>query len=290
MGTKAQNRKEKIVEVGILNFKIHTKAPKKYERLFEFLTAVEHVKVRGSEFGTIGYLRKSQKDFLFGEIYLFLNIDPSALWYDAEKRAPVEADAIGMETRIFDRLKPHLKQKLFLFDLRNHRLFFDSKGFSPSAARLLFEQLCEEAAIIDQIGEIDIEIHSTQESVQQILKIPTLTYLEISLTLPNPEDLTDAQEALYSELRAEGILKYKEIRRSTKDVGITPNRRTADLVEISRTEGSAIGIGFEADQPIRLSTQEHPEIIRESYFTLTERPMDAFLRVADQIYNKFVRL
>jgi hypothetical protein len=278
--------KQRMVNVGILNFKIHSKKAEKYVRLFESLSAVQHVKVRGSEFGTIGYVKRLEKKFLVGEIYLFLNIDPNAPWWDAEKRAPIESDALGMETKIFERLKPHLKQKSYLFDLRNHRLYFDCDGFNPLATRRFFERLFQEAGLLEQLGEFDIEIHSSKESIDQILKTPNMTLLEIYISVPNPEDLSEAEQAIYQELQAEGTLKFREIRKSTQKIGIKPNERTANLVRLSRTEGYSRSLGFSEGQPISSFTQEHPEIISESYSILREKPTDALLRVADSIYNR----
>jgi hypothetical protein len=285
MARKGLKIKEKTLKVGILNFKIHTKVPDRYEKFFKLISEVELVKVRGTEFGTVGYLRKSKENFLFGEIYLFLNIDPSSPWYDAKKRAPIEPDAIGMETRVFDRLKPHLKQRAYLFDLRNHRLYFDTQGFSPNAALTFFEQLCTEANVIQEIGEIDIEVHSSLESIDEILSIPNLTYLETFITLPNPEDLTESEAAVYAELQAEGLLSIKEIRKSDKEEGINPQPRTRNLVRLSRTEGYTRARGFMGDELVIRHTDEHPQIIHETYFEKTEKPVDALMRVADSIFQ-----
>ena len=266
MGKKAPKPREKNVEVAVLNIKVHSTAPNKFERLFELISAVEHVKVRGTEFGTIGYLKKAEKDFLVGEIYLFLNIDAREPWYDAQKRIPIEPDAIGMETQVFDRLKPHLKQRAYVFDLRNHTFYVDSNGFSPNVARVFLKRLCEHAQTIQQIGEIDIEVHSTEESIDEILGMPNLTYLEVFVTLPNPVDLTETQQQLFRELQEEGIINVKEIKKSSKEAGITPRPRTRDLVYLSRTDGYTRAGGFIQDQYVVRHTEQHPKIVNEPYF------------------------
>lgn len=282
---KVSASREKRVWVAVLNVKVHSELPNRYERLFELISAIKHVKVRGSEFGTIGYLKKTEENFLVGDIYLFLNIDPKEEWYDAEKRIAVDPDAIGMETQIFERLKPHLKKRAYAFDLRNHSLYYDSSGFSPNVARQFFEKLCKQADISQEVGEVDIKIQASKQSIDDILAMKNMIYLEVFLTKLNPEGLTQAQEELHQELVAEGVISRKEIIKSTKELGIKPQNRTKNLVYLSRNNGYAHAQNFVNDQLITLRTEDHPEVIAEGFFIKTERPLDALLRVAENIYQ-----
>lgn len=288
MVKEAIKPRERRLDVGILNVKVDSDIPAKYERLFELVSAIEHVKVRGAEFGTIGYLRKKEEHFLVGEVYLFLNIDPREPWYDAQKKVPVEPDAIGKETLIFGRLKPHLKKRTCAFDFRNHSFYFDSKGFSPNTAKKFFDSLCLQADICQLIGDVDIRVHATKQSIDAILDMKNMVYLEIFLTKLNPEGLTEAQRELHQELIDEGVISRREITKSTKEIRIKPQARTKNLIYLSRTNGYTHATEYIDNKLVAKRTEDHPEIISENYFVKTETPVDALLRVAENVYQNMM--
>lgn len=81
----------KKIEAAALNIKIHPHPTIRYVDMFNHLYSLSnHVKIWDKYYGTIGWIKpldeKKPEKGLEGEIYKYLNIDPTQQWFDKKEK------------------------------------------------------------------------------------------------------------------------------------------------------------------------------------------------------------
>ena len=274
----------KKMELAVMNIKIHPHSPEKYIDLFKKTFKIESLgKIRGSDWGTIGSLRETtlnNKKTLHGTIYRFLNIDPSAPWLDLNARKAIQPDEEGGKLPVAEHLKPNCKEILYIFYPDDHRLFFECRNISPGSMRKLLRKLFSERAIFHEFGEVDVDIESTKEAIKSILKIPRMTRLQIVFHRPNDDQLIGARKRVAKRLEDQGIKHLDQIATTTDKDGLSPDIDTKALMDLARSNGKVIGVGYDGEQKIILSTEEHPLKKAEKYYPDIENRLHVMARIA----------
>lgn len=256
---------EKIMKMGIINIKTHPHSSDKYINLMNDAFRLGRlVKIRGDDWGTTHYLNKTADGEMYGEIYRFLQIDPKAEWLDLRKREPI-VDAEGNPIpQVADELKPNTRRILFVFEPNSHRLFFDVKGITPNLMKQYLERMLNDRTLRRTYGEVYVEVEASQEAIERIIKIPTLTRLEIVISRPN-DDVYDQAQRFLDKMENRGTRKFRQIETSTRSEGITPDEDTIGLMEVAKSNGMVFAVGYDGSERVEESTIPHPLIIPARY-------------------------
>lgn len=260
----------KTLEIGVLNIKIHPHTPEKYVELMEDLFKLaSSVAIRGSDYGTTNYVREiitgKPLEGLYGEFYRYLEINEDEPWLDLKERKTILDKNGEPVPQVDGNKKPNAKEVEFVFYPVGHRLFYNSKNFYPTSAQKLLLNLFSNEVIKRKYGNIDVEIESSKEVIERILKIPSLTKLDISFTRPNDDDIGDLETKIFRRIENQNIRKFHQTISSPKEDGIEPDDETVALMHLATSNGQVDAVGYSGEEKIIESTKPHPLLVREKF-------------------------
>ena len=180
-------------------------------------------------------------------------------------------------------LKPHLRKIIFVFYPKKHRLFFDMHKFSPNNARRLLSALFSHDTIVKNFGHVDVEVETSKEAIEKILEIPSKTKLEIKISLPNPDDISEEEQRVIDRLKNQNARTVKETYTSTKEEGLKPDHETITLMRVVKSNGYVHVTGYEGEKKIEKSTLDHPLFEQEYYNPDTTTTKDALLGLSGRL-------
>jgi hypothetical protein len=285
--------KFKKVEAGALNIKIHPHSTKRYVEYFEEIYSVgNHVKIWDKYYGTIGWLRaideEKPENGIEGEIYKYLNIDPTKQWFDKKENKTIKVDKKDNPPPIPDSLKPHLQEVYFLFFPQKHRLIFEANNLSHNSALKLFEGLLNNPTITKKFGISDIHIESSKETIEKILQLSRLAILEIHIALPNPDDngMSD-EEKILARMDDEGARTVFERKTAFKGKSLTPDDKTKLMMKVATSNGKVYAVGYdEGEKRVVESTENHPLKEKDYYDPDKINIYNAFKLLAKKMLGK----
>jgi len=281
------------LELGILNIKIHPHKPASYVSLFKDIFEIgDLVKIRGSDWGTPNFINeivpeKPLNGFI-GIFFRFLQIDPHKKWLDLKNRKPIVDEKGDPIPQVSSDKKPNMREVEFAFYPEGHLLFFNSKAITPPLAKKLLDGLFNNDKIRKKYGPVDVEIVSSKDIVARILKIPTLTKLEISISRPNGDVISGRKKDFLNRMEDQGIRKHEETNVSERSEGIKPDDDTIALMELATTNGKVFAVGYAGDERIVESTVPHPQIERSKYDSEEMSLLRAIANFSSQIIGKIV--
>jgi len=248
---------------------------------------IEHVERK-----TIG-----EYNYIFGSIARFTEIDKDSPWFNA---ARLKKATIGdiQKIRIPNELKPNFRPFNYLFSLKHHALVFEKydgrHSISPKQVLTFLVNLMSDERIEKDYNEVSIDIFPSEEIIENILSMPTLNKIELTIKPPNSDSLFEIDDI------EEGMVDSK-IRRISAGIS-SPGRIGMKLSEsklgkiflkmIERAglgDGRVDGWGLEENsQPAHYSSEEHPHEVGMAYDPDTQTDQQAFMKVADNFFNWIV--
>lgn len=281
------------MEIGILNIKTHPHEPQKYANLFNDLFKIEEpVKIHGTVWGVPRYINvittDKPEEGLMGTFYKFTQINPSDPWLDLKKRETIlnaEGEAIP---QVDSSKKPNAKEIEFAFYPDGHLFFFNHKMMSPGYAQKMIQNLCGRQEIKRVYGTVDVEIVSSSEAIEKILKIPSLTKLNITFSRPNADVLSGRKRKLLEKMENEKVRRLNQEMISEKGEGIIPDDDTKALMDLATTNGRVFAVGYDGETRVEESTDPYPEVIRETYDPEKTTFLRALVNCSSEALSRFV--
>ena len=285
---------EKALKVSVLNLKIHEKESfEEYVGLMETISRSRFVvKLRGSDYGLIGWQRVIEEDNkkvgVYGMLYKFLNIDPDEPWLDLRSNKKITKEAEDAPPVIPDHLKPNLREIPFYLDATSHHLFFEVRHISPRIALRFFEQCMSDRNVIAEFGPMDVCMATRKEGVEKILNIPYLRKIEYKLTRPNADELGKAfEKAMFDEMAAQGLVTDQRLLRGVKGGRIKPKEKLVNTMNLARNNGWVKGDGYGmAGEPMHEETQYHPVVEKTNYNEKSQSIFSVLMGFAAYIKTK----
>ncbi len=292
----------KKIEVGVLNITTHPHSPEMYLQLFEdALSAKRAVAYRGSDcliLGMFNGIGASEKlDGIWGVIYVFVNIDTKAPVLDIVKGEPIVSQDGEITFPVPEGLKPNLKAVDFVFFPKGHRLFFSLKTtplgtesprqISPRILSSALYRLFNHPELFEKYGEVNVYTENNVEVVADILKIPSLTKLDIAITLPNDDDVSQQMERLTDKYRREKIKKVQHTLTGYKEDGLAPDGETQAMMQLAVSNGKVTAVGYRGEERVEISTTDHPTTIKDVYAPTSESKLQALARIARDSLTRF---
>lgn len=199
-----------------------------------------------------------------GEIYRFVQLDPSEQWFNSQTREPATDDEVG-QINIPSHLLPHLQRIPFVFNASTHQLWYvkqDGKTtLSPSVATKFMSLLLNEVVHRNDLPEISVTPIPESTSVDAVLSLPGLEYLKIELVRPNPDAADSAEARWLHKLERQRTTKAKLELHRQRNAHIEPDAETRDMALAASRNGLVYGRGRSADGlPVEDSTTNRPMI------------------------------
>lgn len=284
--------RQKTMFGSALNITIHPHSPELYLRLFnEVFQQRNKAKIRGTDWGTIGWMRPidydNQLNGIIGEFYKFLNIDPFDTWFNERDREVIEVDEdTNVEPPVPDHLKPHLRKILFSFYPKNHRLIFERKNISPYSAGVFLNGLLNTPESNKIFGDITVLVESSHKGIQAILEIPQKSRIEIYINLPNPDDTSEQEQRVLDRLNRVGARTLTEMYSSHRGETLLPDIEMEVLMNVAKSNGRVFARGYEGETPVEKSTEDYPISMREIYDPKATGEREAIQRLSATIMRE----
>lgn len=288
--------RQKTMYASALNITIHPHSPRKYVKLLKMAHASNvKAKIRGTDWGTIGWIRPlvpdNDKKGLIGEFYRFINIDPFDSWFDEINREVITIDGeVVAEPPVPEHLKPHLRKVLFTFYPKMHLLVFDSKQISSTSIRNLLHGILNAEELREKFGDVTVNVESSHEGVRQILNIKQKSKIEIYITLPNPDDNSDDEQRVLDRLNSVKARKLSEIYTSHRGETLEPDDDMITLMNVAKSNGRVYARGYDDTGKVEKSTEDYPIKLQEQYNPNVTTEPEAIQRLSASIMREISRL
>ena len=189
-------------------------------------------------------------------------------------------------------LKPNSKEVMYFFDLDAHLLFFDVGALAHQWTKDFFTKAVGIKTIVDKFGIVEIETLSSSEPIDNILKMPKLTKLAISLSPPNGDDPNQLMQEIKKRLEDQNVRRYEQkfIAPNKKGMeGIKPDDITRAHMQLATTDGYVWAEGRDADNlKIVESTVNHPLELTQEYDEKLDNRAAVLQSIAERaVYDKF---
>ena len=262
----------RTVTIGVVNIKIYPHTPELYVELFDDLFRIRNkVGFRGNNAAIPNHISpldpENSLSGIKGSIYKFTRINPNDPWIDTVKVEPLE-DKNGLPIfPIAQNLSPNLKTIQFVFYPEGHRLLFDTQYITPGSMQLLLNALFSTEEIVQKYNDVEVIVEKAEDILQQILAIPIITKLTVSLTRPNAESFAEEEKKrVLDRMNQQNARIYDQTFSANKYEGFTPDATTRAAMDLAQSNGEIFAEGYNSnDEKVVESTKPHPLIIKKKY-------------------------
>lgn len=257
---------KKSVEFCILNISANPHPSGIYPKLLE-KTANIHVNYRGNDFATISKPTFREDGFYQGRIVCWTDIDTSEPAINKIDLSEIPLEDLDI------RIPSHvgLNGRVFSYTLRekDHKVFVETKNdlgkrLSPTMVGKIFTHLMSGNVLGVDAPIVGITVVPDEDTLNRILAIANLNRLKIHMVRPNQDDINDEVERVLHELEQQNATAQDVVLTARPGgEGLQPNKRAIAQAKAAEMNGYVEASGKEDDgEPIRLSTKEHPKILK----------------------------
>ncbi len=193
-------RKIKISS-GVLNIALHPHSVDIYRSfILDAFSLKKPVRLRGDRYGILSLVHRQQSDdgFTSGVITTFTRLDPDGAWFDTSQMTEANSAQLS-QINIPDHLYPNAAAFYFSFDLKAHRLYFQtySKGkvLSVNQAVELFWGLSQDTSMLAKYPRPKITAVQSEAGLTTLFAIPRIKRVRITINRPNPDVFGDDFES-----------------------------------------------------------------------------------------------
>ena len=140
--------------------------------------------------------------------------------------------------------------------------------------------------LFEKYGEVNVYTENDSEVIANILRIPSLTKLNIAITLPNDDDVSQQMERLVNKYKLEKIKKVQHDLTGYKEDGLAPDEETQAMMQLAVSNGKVTAVGYRGEERIEISTSSRPTTVKDVYGG-TESKLQALARIAKNSLKKF---
>lgn len=254
---------DEILRLGVLNVVAHPHPEGIYPKLL-FEISGRGVNFWGSDFAAVTKPIEVEKGVYQGRIVIWTQIDPNEPAIDLKSLDEVPLDKtdarlpsdVGFNGRVF----------LYTLNEPTHLLFVETKNefdkhLSPSRAKRIFSRLF--SSLPDDNPLVEVTIVPDEDSVERLLGLHRMDFVQIHLTRPNAEEFGDIVQTVLDDLTEAGAKSQDVIfRRSAEAPTITLPELLENVARVASYHGWFAARGRDEDgNKIDGSTREYPKII-----------------------------
>ncbi|NJB68770.1 hypothetical protein GGQ74_002443 [Desulfobaculum xiamenense] len=284
------------LEIAVLNITTHPHSPERYLELFKDAFNLKlPIKYRGPEYLLLGRHWDIENEQpltgIHGVLFKYIDLDLAGAWLDLTLIEPIKSEDGSPIIPIPEDLKPNCQATPFVFLPDGHRLFFftfhEQKRFSPALIAKSLSALFNNKSLVEKYGEVSVTAESSDETITQILNIPNLTKLSISVTLPNSDDLSKKKEAALARIKRQNAKRAIQEYSGNKHDGLRPDDETRALMELAKSNGYIKAEGYREQIKVTESTSKHPVLILDRYDPTQNAPLTRLISIAKAHIPRF---
>lgn len=151
---------------------------------------------------------------------------------------------------------------------------------------LLLADLFNNDIIHNKYGQVDVIVESKHEAIQRILSMDIIRRLYIAFTKPNDDDLGSAEKQWIDRIDRWRVRKIQQNMTSTDKDGIAPDDEIKAFMNIARSNGKVLAKGYENEQKVLISTDDHPFIEMTTYNPNIETEFSIITRTSEKMIKK----
>lgn len=264
------------LEIAVLNIAMHNhdEGELSYENLFQTLNNDDiEVQLDETHAACIGELNTNKQygkqRYFLGQIYKYAKIYPERDCLNT-KTKKVATDEEKRALIIPKHLRPHIIKIPFIFIPQGHRLYIQTKHkndlFGITRAKKLFELLVQNAEIFQKFGDVEVTIEPDSAEVEKLINRKDIDKLIVDIVRPNPDDLGNAEQALFEKMKKRNLKKQRVEYTSTKYENLVLDNELKAEVKIAASNGNVIAEGVNVEnEKWKISTEETNLVIKTSY-------------------------
>lgn len=226
-----------------------------YEEVFEKMASLkQEVKIAGETYAICSSYTKDN-EILYGSIIKFTKISGNN-WVD------VPSGEIENGIDIPENKYPNAKIAQFYFNTIAHRIYIDKKLTSKQAKFFLQNAL---KSFVAQDEDLEVEIETAQDAIDEILKAKEIKSLDIVITPSNDDAISGMlEETIDDDLKKTGVAKLEQkFRPSNKNASKIQNSNFAKAsLNLAKTNGNVkADIVNEHEEKKKIVTEDYPAVV-----------------------------
>jgi hypothetical protein len=238
-----------------------------YEKIIRSAAGIK-VQYRGDSFTTIRAFRDRVGEKILGQFLVWTEIDRESDVLDTINLEPKNFHDANIE--IPPNTGFNLKSFFFLFDETTHQLFFEcenaqGKTLSPRVIAKSLERLLHRIKLADD-HDIAVTAASTVGTVDEILSMDTIDFIEYQLTRPNPDHHDKKFRDAYERMGIRGIGREKKsLFKSRSAKTIDPSKEEIEDMNLAAASNGYVESHGKIDgHKKKIDTRERPKLISGS--------------------------
>jgi len=273
---------ERLLEVAGLNVRIVDESHRDYVQLFRRLFELRQiVKFYGSDYFMITQFVPGSDGTIenFGVFSRFAQIDSDAGWLDLDQLRTASRSQTA-QIQIPQNLRPNHRPFSFSLVDSKHFVVFEAlsngETLSPRLTVKCLREMVKHPSIIQEFGTIEVDMLSSKEIVDDIIRSPSLRQLEIVVKRTNQDDAgRDWIEKIDQELEEQRLKREERKLYAERGRSIEPNEETAALARYASETGRVVARISQGRAARKVSTEDHPQVESE-VFSRDVAPLVAF--------------
>lgn len=276
------------IEVSAINIRIPSDHDRDYVALINFLSNLKvGVRVWSDNFVAISYFNPETQVGVFSK---YTEIDVDGEWFDVENFDIASAEDVS-KVVIPDNLRPNHSAFYFHLSPSDHVVSFqtysESKTLSAKSVEKFFHEALQRSDVRAQFGFVEADVIQSYEAVDEILGLPLLKDLTITIRRPNSDDVSkDLAKEIEERLREQKGEEYVEGLRSKDADGLQPNERTRKLAQVAAENGKVSARNIENGLMVSHDTSEKPLKEVDTFNREDVNELTKFRQLVDAIIDK----
>lgn len=255
-------------------------------------------------FGTLRKEGSKDDQVLFGRVFRYVDIDKTKNWLKLADAVEEDEEVVDEEitvgevadqadvdrVKLPDDLKSEFREFRYVFFPGQHRLAFDAREISPSRAAKIIEGILSHKAVVQKWGESTVVIEQSKDTLTRILKMKKLRVLELEISLPNGDDITELETEVKERMRKQRAKKLQERLDAGRSGSLKPDEETVKMARVALSNGAVSADGYnEQGNAIHESSLKHPRVDVSSYNPSEVADDAAFLDGAGKMLDQVVK-
>ncbi|MDD7649231.1 DUF4747 family protein [Cloacibacillus porcorum] len=249
------------LEVAALNIKLNTPGDtaRYIELMKEVVTSRFASKVYSNDYIEFKNISELQEDMpekgLIGSIVRYTDINSDVPGYNVSSQEDCNIDWP-------EELKANRRIIKFIFFPEKHRLLFDTEFLPPNSAVKSCQRIFQSDDINKKFGYVAVELETSSGAISKIKAMSIKKSLTVHITLPNPDAPTKAAEKIKKRLQKANVRVAKMAESSDNPNGIIFGEEEDGWLDLSKSNGRALGKGINQGERITIDTRDHPAIYK----------------------------
>jgi hypothetical protein len=227
-------------------------------------------------------------DGITGTFSKFSKIDQDGEWFDADRFEPLPND---QAPEIDPNLFPNHRPFFYYFDVPTHTFVYERYGshgtLSSSSVFRFFASIGKNLAFQEEFGLLEVDHVKEKATLEKLLQFETLKRIQIEIRRPNPDYLTDEQEAeIIGRLENQRARKERVELEAMPGQSLQPDQITLAEAELGIDNGKVITFGRnETGTSETRSSEDYPLEEKSKYDPEATGELPTFMGLVRRILN-----